>query len=159
MCFYQAPLVLTYFGLNAKRVVQKEIKASLVPLASFLTSRATLFCIGLLSHWALISPSQKLNHWHMDPRPWLDIWVGWDSQWYANIVQHGYHQYIATGPGGVPPEQGVAFFPLYPLLTWILDQLVADPLLSGVLVANLCAVGATMRVRSQRMRERKSINF
>ncbi len=112
-------------------------------LGCFVASRAMLLVVGLLSRWAFSPYMQEFYYWYMDPRPWLDMWVAWDSEWYLDIIRNGYQQFIAAGEGGgPPPEQSVAFFPLYPLLVWMLDQLLGDVILSGVLVANACALGA-----------------
>lgn len=107
----------------------------------FLVSRVFLLAVGLLSRWAFGPYMQEFYYWYMDPRPWLDVWVAWDSEWYLDIIRRGYQPFIAEAvPGGPPPEQSVAFFPLYPALVWLVDHLFTDVVLSGVLVANACCL-------------------
>jgi hypothetical protein len=43
---------------------------------------------------------------------WLDGWARWDSGWYWTIADHGYR----FQP---PAPSNVNFFPLYPLLSWL----------------------------------------
>ena len=42
---------------------------------------------------------------------WLDGWIRWDSAWYWNIVNQGYAMHAGD-------PSNVAFFPLYPLVSW-----------------------------------------
>ncbi|MCY1080448.1 mannosyltransferase family protein [Archangium lansingense] len=57
--------------------------------------------------------------------------VGWDSNWYAHIVEQGYFY----RPG---EQSSVAFFPLYPLAVRAVDELGPDVHQAGVLVTLLC---------------------
>lgn len=83
----------------------------------------------------------------------FDLWSRWDALWYDDLARLGYNN---RGPNGFT---NFAFFPLYPLLTRtvhdamamvgraILGLTFADPfapsyLWAGMLVANLCFVGA-----------------
>ena len=51
----------------------------------------------------------------------------WDSVWYIQIAQHGYYSATSTN-----------FYPLYPLLIGIGDQLVNQPLIVGMVVSFVC---------------------
>jgi hypothetical protein len=51
----------------------------------------------------------------------------WDSVWYITIAQHGYYSAASSN-----------FFPLYPLLIAIGDQLVNQPLLIGMAISLAC---------------------
>ena len=62
----------------------------------------------------LLRPSPLLGTWHSD-NPWLDPLLRFDAGWYGSILGDGYQ--LAQTPGG---ESNVAFFPLYPLLAFVL---------------------------------------
>ncbi len=59
----------------------------------------------------------------------IDIWVGWDSEWYLLIADHGYDVRTFMAEGGLPYDAtGTAgFLPLYPMMIRTLR-----PLLGGV---------------------------
>lgn len=61
----------------------------------------------------------------------------YDSVWYIQIAQHGYHS-VGSNTG----SQAHAFFPLYPLLLRVVDLVVGQPLISGLIVSLLCFVGS-----------------
>ena len=68
----------------------------------------------------------------------LDDWARWDSRWYVEIARNGY-SYV---PG---QQSSIAFFPLYPLLLWLL----AAPFGGGpvaVVVAGLVVSNAALLV-------------
>ncbi|MEN6562239.1 MAG: hypothetical protein ABFD11_01705 [Christensenella sp.] len=67
----------------------------------------------------------------------LDLWnqLGTDSQHYQNIAEHGY---VNTGDDRLL----IVFFPLYPALVRAFAAVFRNYLVSGLLVSNLCWVGA-----------------
>src|SRR5262245_3701824 len=64
-------------------------------------------------------------------------WVRWDASWYMSIVERGY-SFDPQGPSNV------AFFPLFPLLIKGVTLVFGNPVLAGLLVANLAALGAVL---------------
>lgn len=63
----------------------------------------------------------------------LGAWERWDAQWYLRIID-----------GGYPPDDiRGAFFPVYPMLSWVVRPLVGgSSLAAATLVANLAYLGA-----------------
>jgi hypothetical protein len=67
--------------------------------------------------------------------PLLDALSRWDGQWYGYIVQEGYTYDSAR-------QSSVAFFPLYPLLGWVLGKATGlGPALALLLVAHAFLIG------------------
>lgn len=66
----------------------------------------------------------------------------WDSSWYLDIAQHGYH-HVSVWPGG---DSSFAFFPLFPWLVRALSFVtLGSPLLAALVLATaLGAVGALL---------------
>ncbi len=96
----------------------------------------TVACRGLVSTFATRGHP---SGWH-----WLTfIWGNWDAAHYATIATSGYTQ----------PAQS-AFYPLFPLLIRLATPLtLGDPLLAGIVLANLCAFGALVFFRALAERE------
>ncbi len=89
-----------------------------------------------LIHQLIVFGSIYLNHTlyapQGSPKGLGVIWpllANWDGEWYLKIVAQGYSQHSA------------AFFPLYPLLIWVLNSLGMKPLAAGLLISNLCLLG------------------
>ena len=64
-------------------------------------------------------------------------WVRWDAGWYLSVVERGYW----FDPQG---QSNVAFFPLFPLLIKGVAFLVGPPVVAGLIVANVAALGAVV---------------
>lgn len=66
---------------------------------------------------------------------WTTYFMRWDAAWYVGIAEHGY---------SFDPEKGgsVAFFPLFPLLMRLLGACGMELPTAGLLIANLCFLGA-----------------
>ncbi len=64
-------------------------------------------------------------------------WVQWDAWWYLSVVERGYW----FDPQG---QSNVAFFPLFPLLIKGVAFLVGSPVVAGLVVANVAALGAVI---------------
>ncbi len=102
------------------------------PLTVFLVSRAG---IGILAYLSLIfiPIADGKGFWRAYPDCLLlDGLARWDSAWYASIAQNGYTNIAQLGE-----HRDTAFFPLYPLLIRILNTLVGDIHLAGILVSNI----------------------
>ncbi len=106
-------------------------------LAVFLISRLGIMLAGVAARGVLVFYFLEHYTWQYTSTAWLDYWAAWDSGHYLSIVQHGY-QFGTTGD----VDWNVAFFPLYPLLVSGLKWLTGHSILSGILVANGCFLGA-----------------
>lgn len=74
------------------------------------------------------------------PGAWLGSLVRFDAGWYLKIASGGY---VYNGDPTI--EQNVAFFPLYPLLVRGVSVVTgAQDANAGLIVANVCAVGAVL---------------
>jgi hypothetical protein len=83
--------------------------------------------------------------WAYSQAHWLDVWARWDSEWYLGIVKHGYQK----GGYAIGEYTSLAFFPVYPQVVRLLYRILPAAwqgdqaaVALGVLVANLCALGA-----------------
>jgi hypothetical protein len=61
---------------------------------------------------------------------WLYLFLGWDSAWYASIAARGY----------AFQDQSYAFSPGLPLLSWLVNLVLGNPLLSTVLSSVLLGI-------------------
>lgn len=61
-----------------------------------------------------------------------------DGNWFLSVAEHGYTQPVTLGVDGVPVENSLAFFPLYPALVALL-ALVGIPAVAGALIVTLLA--------------------
>jgi hypothetical protein len=68
----------------------------------------------------------------------LEGWFRYDGNWYELIVTRGYS---LNAPG---QQANVAFFPAYPLLVRVVDVVVRDAVLAGILVTALAGCGAVV---------------
>ncbi len=105
------------------------------PLSVFFLSRTLLLIVGYVAEVAF--PSQKGQGFYQinSENLLLDIWARWDSSYYLNIVDTGYFFH----PG---EKSTVAFFPLYPLMVDLLNSVVKNPVLAGIVISNLCFLAA-----------------
>jgi hypothetical protein len=104
------------------------------PLLAFLTTRFIVFVGAYLAEIAIPNISGEAFY-HVNPNNvWLDVWARWDSAFYLRIVEDGY--WFVAGE-----QSSVAFFPLYPLLTSLLEP-ITGLLLAGVVVSNGLFLGA-----------------
>lgn len=103
-----------------------------VPTKIFLVSRGGLF---LLSYFCLIFlPVRSPELWRAFPDNLIvDGWARWDSGWYHAIAQRGYTN-VAEHEG---VQRDTAFFPLYPLLMFLLGAIVTSPYFAGLIIANV----------------------
>jgi Gpi18-like mannosyltransferase len=100
----------------------------------FILTRILIYAISLSSH-AFIQRELPADHqlWH-DIQPsdntFLRIWEKWDSIHYLSIMENGYSHFT-------PEAMNTAFFPLYPLTSYLVNALIQNRTLSFLLVSNL----------------------
>lgn len=109
-----------------------------VPLIAFAVTRAGILAVAYLAD-PLIADNHLPPPYHIRPDNVLLDVLGsrWDTGFYLSIAEEGYR---ADGPG-LP---SVAFFPLLPLLIRAIAPVTGDPLVAGLLVANLALLGASI---------------
>ncbi|MGA2892216.1 MAG: glycosyltransferase family 39 protein [Xanthobacteraceae bacterium] len=115
----------------------RDCRPYVLALALYLCSRLVV----LLAIWFAGNylPIWKSDLWQSGAH-WYDHLLRWDSEWYAGIVEHGYH--YNGDPNALQP---VVFYPLYPLLSWALAAItgIGSPL-ALLIVANVAAVIAVL---------------
>lgn len=112
-------------------------------LGCFLLSRLLLHLVGLYARWGWEGFMEDHYQWYLHPSAWLDMWAVWDSGWYMHIVEHGYaRELIWQQPDGTPMQLNLAFFPLYPLLMWLMKQATGHVVVAGYLISNGCLLAA-----------------
>jgi hypothetical protein len=75
--------------------------------------------------WMGMTPSEN---------PLLRVWERWDSMHYLSILQNGYSFFR-------PGLLNTAFFPLFPLLGFIVNKFIGNPTVSLLLVSNAASFG------------------
>jgi Mannosyltransferase (PIG-V) len=107
------------------------------PLLAFAVTRLGVALIAYLSMPLIIDST--IPPYHLRPENvFLDVFGSrWDTGFYVSIAQEGYKLQGVQFPS-------VAFFPLLPLLMRALMGLTRDPILAGLLVANLSLFGASI---------------
>lgn len=105
------------------------------PLLAFLVTRFIVFFGAYVAEIAIPGIAGD-GLYHVNPNNvLLDVWARWDSGFYLRIVEEGY-RFI---PG---QQSSVAFFPVYPMLMSFAKPFTGSALAAGVLVSNLCLLGA-----------------
>ncbi len=105
------------------------------PVLVFLGLRV-LLSLAVVLIYPLLPVSPNGVPWSALPdQPLLDVWVKWDSGWYANIALTGYNFSIERA-------SNIAFLPLYPIAIKGLSLLVGNVWISGILVANAAFLGS-----------------
>lgn len=101
----------------------------LAPVVAFAVTRLIVFLAGYLGEIALPGNVGD-DYWHVAPdNLFIDLWARWDSGFYLTIIEQGY-SYSATG------MSNVAFFPVYPLLVNLVNSVIGNAALAGILVSN-----------------------
>lgn len=70
------------------------------------------------------------SHYLAEPNNHLSFLANWDGKGYLSIAQHGYTPALTN------------YFPLYPLLTHLVNGIISSPLYSGLLVSWASLIGA-----------------
>ncbi len=110
------------FGL-AKLVIAARFNATVRDvLVTFVVTRVSMVIIAELA--AVIIVQRAGVHFAASENPLLAVWGRWDAEHYIGIATNGY--------SGTEP----AFFPLYPLLIWIVGGLTGNHLVAGLLISN-----------------------
>jgi Dolichyl-phosphate-mannose-protein mannosyltransferase len=109
------------------------------PLALILAIRIGLVLVMYAG--LLLIPLRADMPWQAFPDNLLiDGLVRWDSAWYRDIAERGYTNIPQHAEG----QRDTAFFPLYPMLIWLVRQLVGDTYIAGLIVANVAAIAALL---------------
>ena len=71
--------------------------------------------------------------------PWSAVspLIHWDTFWYLSIVEQGY-----VGQPGLKWQQNAVFFPVFPMLVYLVTLTGVPAVVAGLIVANVCALGA-----------------
>ena len=107
------------------------------PLSAFFLTRLGIAAVAYFS--AAIMVDSSVPPYHMRPdNTLLDVFGSrWDTGFYLSIAANGYdfrHGEMSS----------VAFFPLFPLAIRAVSFLTGDPLVAGILIANLALLGAAL---------------
>lgn len=127
-------------GLSDQRVGWRSMWT---PVGVFVFSRVMLLCLTVWAHRLLgtagpnasvLPPTDPLARvW-----PWASEWFRFDTAWYVEIAQHGYHW-------GAPGTANTNFMPLYPLLIKLLAPVaLGNPWLGAWIISNVSALIATI---------------
>jgi hypothetical protein len=101
----------------------------------FVVTRVALTALGIFLH--------GLGHLPLAPLDsFTDIWNVWDGKLYLDIARYGYSAMPLNGMG----MANYAFFPLYPLLIRLVEPLVGNYAVAGLLVSNLCLLVACVYI-------------
>jgi hypothetical protein len=101
------------------------------------TWRASILAVSLI--WSRVGIA---NPWEGDAdlASWLRYSVRWDSGWYLSVVREGY-SYTPDA------QSNIAFFPMFPYLTRIVDQVMpGGDVLAGLIVVHLALFGAMLYI-------------
>lgn len=107
-----------------------------VGLSAYLTMRlltiaAALFALSAMEIGPTVPvPGYRAPAYDGLAAVFLEPWLRSDALWYLKAATIGYVD-----------QQTFAFFPAFPLLTRIVNIVVGDELVAGLLVANVCAAG------------------
>lgn len=103
----------------------------------FLVTRLTLTVIGFLAFTHFDASQVYELPFHREiTNPWIRMWAGGDTRWYLHLAQNWYPA------DGLMSESMYGFFPLYPLLIRVLNVIVYDPFVSGLIISNVFLVVA-----------------
>lgn len=135
------------------------------PVRAFLIARV---CLTVLAAWSVTSLILAAEKWAgaflLPPMSgWaallVEPWTRWDGQWYLRIATEGYglDRYLVGGET-VVTHATTAFFPLYPLLVWLVARVpgVSAPV-AGVLVSSLATLGGLVVLHRLIAREISSV--
>ena len=113
--------------MKGQRIGQLDINDWAYIVILFVVSRIILTVIGYIAHIYL---------WHQTPATLDDlvnIWNVWDGRQYVDIAQFGY----SAIPFNAEGMANYAFFPLYPLLMRVVELIIRDYAISGLITSNI----------------------
>ncbi len=99
------------------------------PALMWLLSRLII----LIVMFVIMPIAAKTSNIIINQYGWWDVLFAWDSAWYYKIATTGYDY----GLDFIKTQYSVAFFPLYPLLIWILTKIGIPVVVAGLLINNL----------------------
>lgn len=129
------------------RVEQQKNEVLGTLLFCFLLTRLVLEVVGILSQFYFPSaravfPVSDLLYHRQQPQA-LDQWARWDSEWYVLIAEKGYASYDLfkeAAHGKYLPQETAKFFPAYPAGISLLNRVLGNSVLSGVILSNAAAI-------------------
>lgn len=106
------------------------------PALMWLLSRLIIIIVM----FAIMPIAAKTSNVIIHKYGWWDVLFAWDSAWYYKIATTGYDY----GLDFTKTQYSVAFFPLYPLLIWILTKIGISVVVAGLLINNLAFLAASI---------------
>jgi len=104
-------------------------------LAYFGFTRLVLFIVAACAIRILPVGPQPRVELYLDRNLSVATWVRWDAWWYLSVVERGYW----FDPQG---KSNVAFFPVLPILIKGLTAVFGNPVVVGLVIANVASLGA-----------------
>ena len=113
----------------------RSIAATLrFPLGIYLVSRVLCMVVALID--------MPIQHWPL----WEEL-MNWDGAWYMVLTVHGYPAHIPDYLAAGPHQTTLGFFPLYPMVIWVLGHLLSSSyLVAGMIVSFFTGAIATVLV-------------
>jgi Mannosyltransferase (PIG-V) len=105
-------------------------------LGVFVLTRLTLFLVAACALRLRPAAAQPPTELYLGKSA-LAAWIRWDAWWYLSIAERGYW-FDPTG------QSNVAFFPLFPLLIRAVEAVIGNPVVAGLLIANVAGLGAAI---------------
>ena len=100
------------------------------PFYAFIFSRVVVFFAAYFGE-IMIKTGREQECYHLAPdNLFFDVMARWDSGFYVNIAEEGYMLIFGR-------ISNVAFFPLYPLLTSLVNTVFNNTVVSGVIVSHI----------------------
>lgn len=114
-----------------ERVVSIKLLSEKIrfPCLMWISSRLIVFGVMLVI-MPLVTPK-------VIEKGWWDTLFAWDSGWYYKIAVEGYNYGSNFGDNLDKNQYAIAFFPLYPLLIWLLSRTGIPVVEAGLLINNL----------------------
>jgi hypothetical protein len=98
-----------------------------------LASRLGVLVVGFMAVVLIGFPPEASTRWRIYNHDFLDLPARWDTGWYLNIANGGYH-YDPNARAST--QQNIAFFPAYPMLVRTLAAVTGrQPLWAGVAIS------------------------
>lgn len=104
------------------------------PICMWLSSRLVIFVVMLV----IMPIVAQVTNQPITEQGWWDTLFAWDSGWYYKIATQGYDY----GTDFSQAQYSIAFFPLYPVLIWLLMQIGIPPVVAGLAINNLAFLAA-----------------
>jgi hypothetical protein len=103
------------------RQFARMVRPAMPAMLLYFACQAVAIAVLTLMSWAVdLSPGYFVGHW--------------DSAWYSEVAEHGYRFPVQVDAHGVPGQNSLAFFPLYPTLMAVVLAVGLPVLWAGLLV-------------------------